>query len=294
MTGYASVQRDLAAFSLSLEPRSVNARFLDLTFKIPDEMRALELPLRERLSGTLQRGKLECRLSYQRRAGADRRPRLDRALLAQLALIADEVRTIVPGASPLTVAELLRWPGVMGEDRFEPQAMGAEVLSMADAALQDFVASRAREGEQLARVIGERIDAIERIVASVTQTAPGLLTCFEDRLTERLKSVLVQSSEGSAVPVEETFARVRQEITAYGLRIDVAEELSRLSAHAVEVRRVLRNGGPVGKRLDFLMQELNREANTLGSKAAALEFSASAMELKLLIEQIREQVQNLE
>lgn len=294
MTGYASVHRDLPLISLSLELRAVNSRFLDLILKIPDELRAAEPPLREKLAGTLRRGKLEVRIAFQRRTAADRQMAVDTALLASLAKVSAEVRAVVPDAAPMTVAELLRWPGVLGDERMDPAALNAELLSMADEALKEFVASRAREGAKLADTIVERIAGVEKIAGSVAETAPGLLTSFEDKLTERLKAVLVQSSDGSPIPVEETFARVRQEITAYGLRIDVAEEISRLLAHAGEVRRVLRQGGAVGKRLDFLMQELNREANTLGSKAAAVEFSAAAMELKLLIEQMREQIQNLE
>jgi uncharacterized protein (TIGR00255 family) len=294
MTGYASVYRELPSVCLSLELRAVNARFLDLVVKIPDELRSAEPPLREMLAGTLRRGKLELRTAFQRRTSADRQLTVDHALLIELARISNEVRARAPDAAPMTVAELLRWPGVLGDERMDSAALNVELLSMADQALAEFIASRIREGTKLAQAILERVEGIEEIVAKLGQTAPDLLTSFEDKLTERLRMVLIQSSNGSSIPVEETFARVRQEITAYGLRIDVSEELSRLSAHASEVRRVLRQGAAVGKRLDFLMQELNREANTLGSKSATAAFSTAAMELKLLIEQMREQVQNIE
>ena len=294
MTGFAILQCDSPAGMLSIELRSVNSRFLDLVFRIPDELRAAEPPLRERLSAALQRGKLECRIALQRRTPGDRQPALDRGLLANLALAAVTVRELVPDAAPLGVADLLRWPGVWIDEKVDPQTTLAAIPGLADQALVEFVASRAREGAKLAAGIAERTRRIDAIVAGLKQRAPQLLQSFEDKLTERLKAALLEASAGGGVPIEETFSRVRQEITLYGLRIDVAEELSRLGAHVSEVRRVLEEGGPVGKRLDFLMQELNREANTLGSKAGAIELSSAAMELKLLIEQMREQVQNME
>ena len=279
---------------LSIELRSVNSRFLDLVFRIPDELRAAEPPLRERLSAALQRGKLECRIAVHRRTPADRQPALDRGLLANLAQAAVTVRELAPGATPLGVADLLRWPGVWIDEKVDPQTTLAAIPGLANQALAEFIASRAREGAKLAAGIAERTRRIDAIIAGLKQRAPQLLQTFEDKLTERLKAALLEASAGTGVPIEETFSRVRQEITLYGLRIDVAEELSRLGAHVSEVRRVLDEGGPVGKRLDFLMQELNREANTLGSKAGAIELSSAAMDLKLLIEQMREQVQNLE
>ena len=294
MTGFAAVQRELPAATLSLELRSVNGRFLDLALKIPEELRSAEPVLRERLNGAIQRGKLECRIAYGRRVDATRQPALDRGLLANLARVAAEVRTVVPEAAPISTAELMRWPGVMQDDRFDATELIAAIGTMLDAALADFIASREREGARLTQVILDRVLAIEAIVARVAEHSPQLLRSYEDRLTERLKAVLAEAGAATGVPTEEIFNRVRQEVTLYGLRIDVAEELSRLASHAAEVRQVLARGGAVGKRLDFLMQELNREANTLGSKAAAVELSAASMELKLLIEQIREQVQNME
>jgi uncharacterized protein (TIGR00255 family) len=294
MTGFAIVQRELPAGVLSIELRGVNSRFLDLVLKIPDELRAAEPVLRERLSAALQRGKLECRIALQRRAPGDRQPALDRGLLAYLAEAAATVRQAVPEAEPLSVADLLRWPGVWIEEKVDPQATLEAISSLSGEAIAEFVATRGREGAKLAETILGRTRRIDAIVADLNQRAPQLLQTYEEKLIERLKAALTSASAESSVPIDESLARVRQEITLYGLRIDVAEELVRLSAHVSEVRRVLAEGGPVGKRLDFLMQELNREANTLGSKAAAIELSSAAMELKLLIEQMREQVQNLE
>jgi uncharacterized protein (TIGR00255 family) len=294
MTGFASVNRDFGAYALSLELRSVNSRFLDLVLKIPDELRAAEPLLREKLAGTLKRGKLECRISFQRRTAADRQPALDRGLLASLAQAARSVAEVVPDARPLSVADLLRWPGVWIEETIDPQAMVGNLGPMVDVALGEFVASRTREGRKLAQAILERVARIDEIVVALTARSPQLLKLHEERLTERLRAALADAAAGTAVPPEETYSRLRQEITLHGLRIDIAEELSRLGAHASEVRRVLDQGGAVGKRLDFLMQELNREANTVGSKTAAVETSSAAMDMKLLIEQMREQIQNLE
>src|SRR5690606_12168397 len=172
------------------------------------------------------------------------------------------------------------------------EALAPEVLAAAHQALDEFVASRVREGEKLATFLHDRAAAICAIVEPLKARSPELLAAWQARLVERLRGALVQAD--APVPLEETMARVRQEVTAYGLRIDVAEELSRLQAHVDELRRVLDAGSPAGKRLDFLMQEFNREANTLGSKAAAIDLTGAAIELKVLIEQMREQVQNVE
>lgn len=294
MTGYATLQHETPHGTLQVELRSVNARFLDLSFKIPDDLRLAEPVLRERLAGLLKRGKLECRVAFHRPASTERRTSVDRDVLASVAQAAAVVQQIVPDASPMTVADLLRWPGVLGDDRFDPAALAAHIAPLADEVLVDFVASRRREGRKLAEVILGQIEQIEQTVDSLADFVPSLLRQYEEKLTERLRAVLVDATQGTPVPAEETFSRLRQEITLYGMRIDVAEELARLRAHAQEVRDVLTRGGPVGKRLDFLMQEMNREANTVGSKAAARELTAAAMSLKLMIEQIREQVQNLE
>lgn len=294
MTGFAAVQRELPHTVLLLELRSVNSRFLDLVFKIPDELRLYEPALRERLAGAIKRGKLECRIAFQRRVGNDRQAQLDESLLTGLAAAARRVQALVPEAAPMSVADLLRWPGVLGEDRLDPRTLPATLDAMGTDALGDFVASRQREGQRLGDVMLARVADIERILDDLEAFIPGQLQQYEDKLTERLKAALTDAASGTGVPAEETFHRLRQEITLHGMRIDVSEELARLRTHAHEVRRVIQGGGTIGKRLDFLMQELNREANTLGSKATARELTSAAMELKLLIEQIREQSQNIE
>lgn len=283
MTGYAVKSRDLAQGTLQLELKSVNSRYLDFHFRVAEELRAMEIPLRELLSSRLNRGKVECRLAFntsQTRCDTQ----LNRELLATLESLGNQVRAAMPDAAPLSVNEILRWPGMFGEQGVDFSALGAEVLALARATLDDFVATRAREGEKLAAMIVDRVQAMRRIVADVGPRIPEAQAAFMDKLRQRLTEALGNASDD----------RVLQEVAVFATRIDVAEELSRLIAHLDEVERVLKAGGASGKRLDFLMQELNREANTLASKSAVTEVSQAAMELKLMIEQMREQVQNLE
>ena len=291
MTGYAQVSRDTPAGQLSVEVRSVNSRFLDLSFRMPDELRVAEPALRELIVAAVQRGKVECRVGVRTLARDDAAPQVDDRVLTQLAELARRVAEALPQAAPPTVGEILRWPGLLGEPA-GAEALAPEVLAAARQALDEFVASRAREGEKLATFMRDRASAIGAIIEPLAQRSPELLAAWQARLVERLRGALEQTD--AAVPLQETMARVRQEVAAYGLRIDIAEELSRLQAHVQELRHILDAGSPAGKRLDFLMQEFNREANTLGSKAAAIDLTGAAIELKVLIEQMREQVQNIE
>lgn len=292
MTGYALSTRNTAAGQLVVELRSVNARFLDLVVRAPDELRSAEPALRELIGAAVQRGKLECRLALRAGVRADEADvRIDERALVRFADLARQVAQAMPDAPAPTVVEALRWPGVVADEAQEVD-LNAEVVAAAREALAEFAASRVREGDKLIAFVLDRADAIDAIVAPLAARSPELIDAWQRKLVERLREALEQT--GAAIPVEETMARVRQEVAAYGLRIDVAEEIGRLQAHVVELRRVLSGPGPVGKRLDFLLQELNREANTLGSKAAAIDLTGASIELKVLIEQIREQVQNLE
>jgi uncharacterized protein (TIGR00255 family) len=287
MTGYAAAHRDLGGAVLHLELKSVNSRFLDIGFRCGEEVRFLEMPLREKIAAAVSRGKLECRVNLLAQASAAATPRErtpNRAALAQLAEMERAVRAALPGAAPLTVAEALRWPGVLAEEGIDQERLQGECLSLADAVIADFLASRAREGAKLAEVLQERVDRMRAHVAEVGPILPRVLADYEARLAAKLREVLGTQEE----------ERIRQEMGLFAARIDVAEELARLTTHLAEVERVIGKGGAVGKRLDFLMQELNREANTLASKSVSTEVTAVALELKLLIEQMREQVQNLE
>ena len=284
MTGYAVKTRDIERGTLQLELKSVNSRYLDFHFRVSEELRALEMPLRELLTARLARGKIECRLSFNAGAARAEQLQLNSELLATLHSLNDQVRGQMPEARQLSVNDVLRWPGMFGDQSVDYAAFGPPVLALAREVLDEFAASRGREGEKLAEMIVDRVNSIRDIVARVAPRIPEAQALYTDKLRQRLTEALGGAND----------ERVLQEVAVFATRIDVAEELTRLTAHLDEVERVLKQGGACGKRLDFLMQELNREANTLGSKSAITEVSQAAMDLKLLIEQMREQIQNLE
>lgn len=284
MTGYAAKTRDCGPITLHLELKSVNSRFLDIHFRVADELRQMEIPLRELLTSRLHRGKVECRLGFTASRSVARQPALNTALLDVLQQLEQQVRTTLPQAATLSVAEVLRWPGMLEDASNDPASLTADVLALAQETLEEFCATRAREGQRLGEVILDCKTAMQESVARIAPYIPQAQAVFAERLRQRLLDAMGTADD----------ERVRQEIVVFAHRIDVAEEIARLSTHLDEVNRVVHQGGAVGKRLDFLMQELNREANTLGSKSAVTELSQVSMQLKLLIEQIREQVQNLE
>ncbi len=284
MTGFAVQTRDLGSISLHLELRSVNSRYLDLGFRIVDDLRAAEPAIRERITARLGRGKVECRLNLQAGHSAPRSMALNAALLDQLAEAQATLRARFADAAPLSVNELLRWPGMLADDSLGFDEMLPAIVQLAEAALDDMVATRRREGEKLADMIRERVARMRELVAQATPRMPAVVAEYQERLTARLRDAVASLDE----------ERVRQEVALYAQRIDVDEELTRLATHLDEVERILKAGGAAGKRLDFLMQELNREANTLASKSPATDITGIAMEMKVLIEQMREQVQNLE
>ena len=284
MTGFAVQNRDLGSVSLHLELRSVNSRYLDLAFRIVDDLRQAEPAIRERLAARLGRGKVECRLNLQAGHGTARGLALNTALLDQLAEAEAGLRTRFADAAPLSVHELLRWPGMLADDSLGFDEMLPAIVALTEAAVDELVASRRREGDKLAAMIRERVVRMRELVAVATPRMPAVVLEYQERLTAKLRDAVASLDED----------RIRQEVALYAQRIDVAEELSRLVTHLDEVERILKAGGAAGKRLDFLMQELNREANTLASKSPATDITAIAMEMKVLIEQMREQVQNIE
>ncbi|WP_247869539.1 YicC/YloC family endoribonuclease [Herbaspirillum sp. ST 5-3] len=299
MTGYAVATRETAAGTLTVELKSVNSRFLDLQFRINDELRAVEPALREAIMGRINRGKVECRLSFGRKSGTGSALNLNATLLTTLSQMQHQVRQVFANAPVMSVNELLRWPGVIEEPEITQETLQADIQSVLAEALDAFVDTRAREGAALQAMLLTRIDDMEAIVQRITPLIPQAIAQFQQKATERMKEALGLATQNGAMPSqsvssEDALERIRQEVTLYGIRIDVAEELSRLSAHLTETRQILKKGGQVGKRLDFMMQELNREANTVGSKAAIKDLSDASMAMKLLIEQMREQVQNLE
>lgn len=294
MTGFASAARATALGQLTLELRSVNSRFLDLALRIPDELRAYEGAVRETIAARVTRGKVECRVALTRGAGtAD--ARLNADAVARLASLTMQVTEALPGVRALSVADVLAWPGVVDTPGADGEALRRELLAALEEALTTLAASRHREGSALRDVLFAHCRAIEAIGAQLKTRAPDLLAAVERKLAERLEQAIGATlASASTLSREEVADRIRQELTLYGLKMDVDEELNRLATHVAEVRRVLEAGGPVGRRLDFLMQELNREANTVGSKAAAIEMTNASVDLKIAIEQMREQIQNLE
>ncbi len=293
MTGFAVATRPTPLGQLAVELRSVNSRFLDLSLRVGDELRAFEQALREAIAAALARGKVDCRLWVQRQ-GQPAAPSLNAPALQQLAQLAAKVRQAMPEAAPLAVSDVLAWPGVVETPALDAEALRVAVLGALEEALAALQATRRREGDALRTVLLERCNAIDAIVDNLRPRVPEILSALERKLSERLNQALTPALAGGSVSKDEIVDRIRQEVTLYGLRADVDEELKRLATHVVEVRRVLAAGGAVGRRLDFLMQELNREANTLGSKASAIDLTQAAVELKLAIEQMREQIQNLE
>ena len=288
MTGYANDSVEFDSGSLTLELRAVNHRYLDIQLRMPDELRSVEGALREAISAQLQRGKVDCRISYAAR-NAQSGTTLNHNLLQQLAAWSREVQDALLDAQPLTVADVLRWNGVLETPSASADELRVVLLALLQRVLQEFTASRAREGEKLKDFLLQRVEKIEALRIDVMPHVPAAIAAYEQKMVARLREALQNTQIQDAWD-----ERLRQEITLFASKIDVDEELSRLSSHLTEMRRILTQGGAVGKRLDFLMQELNREANTLGSKSVDAEVSRSAMEMKILIEQMREQIQNLE
>ncbi len=284
MTGYAVETADISAGQLSLELRAVNSRFLDLAFRMGEDFRALEPALRERIAERVRRGKLECRVNFAPREDVALPANLNAALLDQLKTLANAAQAALPGARALGVAEILRWPGMLGDAGPDLEMLHATALKLMDAALAQFNASRTREGDKLKAVILERVAAIREHVARIRPRTPEIVAAYREKLSKRLEELLPSPDND----------RIHQEVALFAQKIDVDEELDRLLTHLDEVTRVLDAGGAAGKRLDFLMQELNREANTLGSKSVSLELTQTSVELKVLIEQMREQIQNIE
>lgn len=284
MTGFAVAQRDTTAGTLMVELRSVNHRYLELHLRLDDTLRAFEPQLREAIAAKLGRGKVECRASLVAKSGETAKAELSETMLEKLAQLSEAAQKHFPQSRPLSVPDILRWPGVLVTDSVEPDALGPDLFAALDQCLTELAASREREGAKLTAIMLDRVTQMETLVAKVRPMLPALFKAYQDKLAAKLNEVLQSADD----------ARIHQELALYAQKIDVDEELGRLTTHLQEVRRILTAGGAVGKRLDFLMQELNREANTLGSKSVSTETSQASMEFKVLIEQIREQVQNIE
>lgn len=284
MTAFAMCERSTAWGSLSAELRAVNHRYHEFTLRAPDDLRGLEPAIRERVAARAQRGKLEMVLRLKSTAAAGSRElRLNQALLDRLAEVAQAQAGRFPNLQ-VSFTDVLAWPGVVEQEAPDPDSLQAETLALVDAVLDEFRAAREREGAQLAAVLRDRLDGIELACTQVREWLPAIRTGLRARLEARFAELAPDLDPG----------RLEQEFVLWLQRLDVDEELDRLSSHIAEARRVLGLDEAVGRRLDFLMQEFNREVNTLGSKSVDARTSQVAVELKVLVEQMREQVQNLE
>jgi uncharacterized protein (TIGR00255 family) len=284
MTGFASVSRDVGYGALNIELRSVNHRYLEIQFRLPDEFRFLEGAMREAIGARLSRGKVDCRVALNPTPGAASQTPINGDVLHQLLAYSRQIRAEAADARVLSVAEIMAWPGIFNRQDQPEERIAEDSLQILDLALTELAATRSREGAKLKAMLMERVMRMQQLSAEVAPQIPLLIRAYQDKLSARLQEAMVTQEDD----------RIRQEIVLFASKIDVDEELSRLQAHLSEVRRVLDKGGAAGKRLDFLMQELNREANTLGAKSVASAISQTSMELKILIEQMREQIQNIE
>jgi uncharacterized protein (TIGR00255 family) len=284
MTAFARHEAATPWGGLSWELRSVNHRYLESSFRLPEELRAIEMRARELIGRRLTRGKVDANLRFQAQDSAAGAIDLDEAQLKRVLAAADRVHETASGIAPLRAVDCLRWPGVVRTAALDVEGLAAAALDLLDKTLDDLVATRAREGARLKELLLARLDAIGQVVETVRQVLPEVRSLFRERLLNRLAEVR-QSLDPD---------RLEQEMVLFAQRTDVSEELDRLAAHVAEFRRALDGPGQIGRRLDFLSQELNREANTLGSKSADLRQTNASVDLKVLIEQIREQVQNIE
>ena len=293
MTGYATASSVPAAGSphegVTVDIRSVNGRFLDLSLRLPDELRGLEPALRELVTATVRRGKVELRITPAR-ASADEWPQPSPEQVNRLMRLESSVLGWLPQARPLSVNEVMQWC----RNAAAPAKLDEATLTTAKRAITGLIEARAREGERLVEALMQRVAKLRELSKAAEPLVPAVVRRQQQRFLERWNEALATAGAASSVPAQALQERALNEATAFAIRIDVSEELSRLKSHLDEIERLLKSGGEVGKRLDFLIQELQREANTLGSKSAALELTNISVEMKVAVEQLREQVQNIE
>ncbi len=284
MTAFARQERESNSGLLIWELRSVNHRYLDISLRLPEELRSCEQAARERISARISRGKLDCTCRY--RPGKVTAPpvSIDEANLERLLAAGETVREHMPSAAPLTTADILRWPGIVREQEIDTAPLVEAALESLDSGLDELVESREREGKQIHALLTQRCDAIAGLVVEARKLLPELRSGLKEKLLSRLAELDSPTDPG----------RLEQELVYAAQKMDVDEELDRLDGHVEEVRRILGSDKPAGRRLDFLMQEFNREANTLGSKSVSANTTRISVDLKVLIEQMREQVQNVE
>ena len=293
MTGFAHQQIETVLGLLAIEIKSVNSRYQEIAIRLPEELRFLEGDIRTVLSKSVARGKIECRMQWVGEAVHEQT--LNKMALSNLLALQEEVFKVRSDVRPLTVSQILTFPGILEPKAVDFELLKADVLSGLNAVLNIWLEARAREGEALAKVIGGYCDQIVGTVSALQPKIPEIVSNLQRKLEERLNEALTKTlAEHSTLSREEVNDRICQEVILYAIKIDVDEEMNRLLTHVDEIRRLLTVGGEIGKKLDFMMQELNREANTLGSKAAAIEMTQTSLTLKINIEKMREQIQNLE
>lgn len=284
MTAFARVEFDTEWGHGAWELRSVNHRYAEVFVRLPDDFRVLEGAVRERITSAVKRGKLDCTLKLDAARTAFKELRVNERAAGDVIRAARQIATMLGSDRPLNPLEVLRWPGVTEAEEIDLEAAAGNVLNLLDDALDQFLDTRRREGEKLKSIMLLRLDGIRQQLDLLSVRVPEIIDSVRERYQQRIRDVAGGLDE----------SRVEQEVALLVQRLDVAEELDRLATHVEEVARVLDQDEPVGRRLDFLMQELNREANTLGSKSAHVDTAGAAVELKVLIEQLREQVQNIE
>lgn len=285
MTAFARSQTQGSWGSLVCEIRSINHRYLEISLHAPDVVRALEMPIRERVRHLIKRGKIECGLKYQPSAASEGAMFSINTVLAKaLCEASEQIGGFLKDAAPVHSTDILRFPGVLETKEADFQALQQEVLNLVEATLKDLLAARGREGEELKQLFLLRMDAMQVELAKVRERLPQVMIDQRERLLKRFADAKIELDPG----------RLEQEMVMFAQKIDIAEEIDRTETHILEIRRILKQGGASGRRLDFLLQELNREANTLGSKSVDPVITHAAVEMKVLIEQVREQVQNIE
>ena len=284
MTAFSRNHISTSWGQLIWEIRSVNHRYLDISFRLPEPLRMIEESAREKINTQLARGKIECNLRFQVDQNQPGTMSINNVLVDRLTEMSNEIEKRTHESSSLGVTDILNWPGVISDEGINYESLVTDAASLLDDALKDLISNRQREGERLAEMVSSRLTAITEQVGTVRSILPEIMTAFRKRLEDRLSELKESLDPG----------RLEQEVVIFANKSDVAEELDRLESHITETRHSLSSSKPVGRRLDFLMQEMNREANTLGSKSSDIRVTNASIELKVLIEQIREQIQNIE
>jgi len=285
MTAFARVQREDSWGNLTCEVRSINHRYLEIGLHLPEPLRVFDMAVRERIRQKIKRGKIECAVRLQRPADATGSMlEINESYAKELCAAAESISAYLQNPSPVNPADILRFSGVLEAREMNFEQLEGELFLLIDQAIDELVSARAREGDELKSLFLQRMDAMQQEIAKVRQVLPNIMTAQREKILRRFNDIKLELDQ----------TRLEQEMVMFAQKIDVAEELERTETHISEVRRVLKQGGPIGRRMDFLLQELNREANTLGSKSTDTVTTHTAIEMKVLIEQVREQVQNIE